>query len=239
MNVPEGIAGAGVIALALGGVLLAILLWLFGRALAVLPLSRRRRELVSRWAPLAGMLVVLAYLVIAVRRIFGGEGWGEPAAAVLVFAAITGAAWFAIRDIVAGVVLKAGRICQVGDYVLLGDVAGRVASMGLRVLSIETGQGEEAVIPYSQVARQSLKRTPVLEGAALHVFRLQVPDGATISDVKRRVRESALSCHWGSIVRDPQVVAVASSRFEVTIYALDPDHAPDVEAAVRSAVEGR
>jgi hypothetical protein len=75
-----------------------------------------------------------------------------------------------------------------------------------------------------------------MQGMALHVFRMKVRADSSIGDVRRVARESALLCHWASVVRDPELVAVGPSEFEITVFALDRDHAPEVEAAVRRAL---
>jgi hypothetical protein len=150
--------------------------------------------------------------------------------------ALIGAAWFAIRDFFAGVVVKAGRVFTVGDQVRVGDYEGRVGSMGIRSITLETSQGDEAVVPYSTLSRVTVLRTPAVEGLAMHVFQLNIPTDESLSDTRQRIREGALCAHWASVVREPQVKPLGGNSYEVTVFALDPDHGPDVEASVRRAL---
>lgn len=236
MNVSIDPFGWGPLWLLGFGVALLSLLLVAGRALTIVPQRRTRREFVARLAPVVGLVAVLSYLVFATRELFGSHPDSLPFALALLLFGFGAAAWPAIRDLVAGVFIKAGRLCQVGDHVQVGTIRGRVARMGYRVLSIETGQGEEAILRYSELSRRSLLRTPIVEGAALHVFRVALPEDVPEQEAMRRVRQSALACHWASAVRAPNIALLSPRTLEVVVYALDAEHAPDVEAAVRKAL---
>ena len=235
-----GSLGFDTLVLLAGGVALLVAMRVVGWVLGLLPVSRERHEMIARASPVAAALAGLVYLLFAARALFADYPAYVPAVLGLVVAAFVAASWSAIRDFSSGVVLKAGRICKVGDTVRIGQVQGRVERLGLRVLVMETSAGEEAIIPYSQVVRESVLRAPVIDGVALHVFRLPVPPGLPLREAKDRAREAALLNHWASIVREPEIVLTDGDRLEVTVFALHPDHAPDVEAAVRQALgQGR
>ena len=140
-----------------------------------------------------------------------------------------------LRDYVAGVVLKAGRVVQEGDQVQVGDVSGKVQHLGSRSLTIETVQGEEAVVPFSRVSAEAVLRTPVVEGASMHVFNVEAKAGVSARDVRQAVQVQALTCPWSSLVRDPELRSLGHGRFEVTVFALDKDYVTEIEAAVRRA----
>jgi len=219
-----------------GGVLLLLAAAMLGYLVRLLPISRARRELWARAGPLVAAVVCFAYLLYAVGKVFRPYPAAVPFALVLLLFGFGAAAWFAIKDILAGVTIKAGRICRVGDHVQVGGVAGQVERMGLRVLSIRTTRGDEAIIPYSRIARDSLLRTPVIPGVALHVFRLEVPVEASLQEIKRVAVSSALLSHWSSVVREPELARVDASHCEVTVFALDADHGSEVERQVRQAL---
>ncbi|NRA36467.1 MAG: mechanosensitive ion channel [Polyangiaceae bacterium] len=236
MNFPAEASPLALVFWFSGGVVLVVLLAGLGRLARFLPIGRVRRELVVRAAPLAGGAVTLGYVLLATgfalqdHPIAAAFGFG------LVLIAGVGASWFAIRDFVAGAFLRAERVCQPGDVVQIGDIQGRVVRMGLRVMAVETMKGDEAVIPYGLVARESLLRTAVSEGVALHVFQLAVPNGMPGAQAKTVIRHAALRSHFASAVREPVLRARAEGGFEVTVFALDADRAADVEASVRDAI---
>lgn len=222
--------------LLVGLVLLVGILRVLGVALDYVPVGTDRREALARARPLAGTAIVLLYVLFAAGVVFKEHPAQLPLALAFVVVGFVVASWTVVRDVVSGVFLKAGRVCRVGDHVRVGGVEGRVERMGLSVLVIETRDGDEAVLPYSSVARQSLLRTPVIDSVAPHVFRVERPAGLSIVELRSLVRQHALNCHWASIAREPDVETTEDGTLEVTVFSLDADHSPDVESAVRRAL---
>jgi small-conductance mechanosensitive channel len=220
--------------------LFAVVLWAVLRsarfAIDVVPLSKLRREAFRRAFPLFSAVTTVLFLLFASGLFFERYPEHFPVAVAVILGASMAASWFAVRDLVSGIFLKAGRVCRVGDYVRVGDVQGRVERMGHRVLVVETARGEEAIIPYREVASKAVLRTPVAERGTLHVFELNLPGHPPVAETKQQIRESALSCHWAAIAREPEIAVLDADRFEVTIFALDADRVREVEFAVRRAV---
>ncbi len=202
----------------------------------VAPLSAERRDLLRRAYPVFAAATVLGYLLFSAGLFFEDYPEHFPVAVAVILGVALAASWFGVRDVIAGVFLKAGRVCRVGDYVRVGDVQGRVERMGLRALIVETARGEEAIVPFSRLARESVLRTPVSERGTLHVFELTLDGAPSVAETKRRIREAALACHWSAIAREPEIAVLDAQRYEVTVFALDPDRVREVEAAVRAAL---
>jgi small-conductance mechanosensitive channel len=221
---------------ALLGVALLLAAWAYRAIIDLLPIGRARREALSRATPVIGTVVGLLYALYVARALLAGYEAYVPAALALLVGAFLLASWFAIRDVVNGMFLKAGRICAVGDHVRIGEIQGRVEHMGLRTMTVETSGGDEAILPYSAIARDSVMRTPVSENSTLHVFRMDLPRGLTVVDAKNRIRQAALRSHWSSVTRDPDVTFLGNDLFEVSVFALDTDHGPAIEDAVRQAL---
>lgn len=201
-------------------------------AIEVVPLSRGRRQAATRAMPVLAAAGVLALAVLVVRTLLSDQPRMAAAGTMLVIGAFTVASWSALRDVASGVFLKAGQVCREGDLVRIDDLSGRVIAMGLRVMVVETSDGDEAIIPFSQVSRERLMRSPAADGLAPHVFRLRPDEGVDLAAVKAAVRRSALLSHWAAVSREPEVTRVGA-EVEVTVFSLDPDHGPDVEATVR------
>lgn len=219
------------LALALYGVLHAVR---FGLELA--PLSMERRESLRRAFPVVGALAAVLFLLFASGFLFDRYPEHFPIAVMVILGVSLTASWFAIRDLVSGIYLKASRVCRAGDYVRVGEVQGRVQRMGLRVLVVETARGEEAILPYSRMTRDAVLRTPASNRGTLHVFELTLPGDLPVSEAKRRIRESALRCHWSVIAREPQITVIDANRFEITVFGFDSDRVRDIEDEVRRAV---
>jgi hypothetical protein len=65
---------------------------------------------------------------------------------------------------------------------------------------------------------------------------LKLPaEPSAVTERKNLIRQRALNCHWSSLLREPDIEMRSGGLFDVTVYALDRDHGPEIEAAVRSA----
>lgn len=218
------------------GAFLVVLFALLRALSAFVPMGRERREAVGRAVPVVGAVVGLMYALYVARVVFSPYENFVPVALLLIFVAFAATWWTGLRDIIAGVMLKAGGTAAVGDRVVVDGVRGRVTAMGLRVMTLEAEHGEEAVIPYGRIARASLLRSPVVDYAAPHMFRVHAPSGPSMLEAKTRAREAAAASHWSSIAREPEVQMVDDTTLEVTVYLLNADRAPTVEANVRDAL---
>jgi small-conductance mechanosensitive channel len=232
-------AGMSILTLFVGGLILLVALGLLRGVLALIRLSKSQRDMVDRGTPLVAAIAGLLYVLFSLRFLFKGYPNYSPVILTLVVAGAVAASWFAIRDVVSGVLLQAGRVCRVGDHVRINDVQGRVRRMGLRVMAIETSLGEEALVPYSRVARESVVRTAIGGDVALHNFRVDVPEEVPMSDARRVIREGAWRSHWSSLGREPQLALVDERKLEVTVFSISPDRAPEIESEVRSALAER
>ncbi len=229
-----GSLGFDLIMVLAGGAFLWLLLWALRWALNVIPMNKERRALLERASPIIGALVALSYLLFAARSVFRGQPAALPFVLALVVAGFSAAAWPTIRDFLAGVALKAGRVCHAGDHVRIGDVEGKILSLGYRVLVLETTSGDQAILPYSRVAKEAVVRTRSLGGVTPHKFRVGRLPAGSFAEARAQVIEAALLCHWCAFAREPEVAPVGDGGADVTVFALDPSHGPDIEAAVRS-----
>jgi small-conductance mechanosensitive channel len=217
------------------GALLAFCLRTLGTLVQALPQRQGRRQALSRAIPVVGALVWATFAWAGFGWLIGRASQIHGAALLALSALVATAAWGPLRDYVAGVVLKAGRVVQVGDHVHVGDVSGKVQTLGRRTLTLETTQGEEAIVPFSRVSADAVLRVPVVDGASLHEFNIAAPEGLSVREVREAIQMHALNCCWSSLVREPELRSLGQGRFEVTVFALDKDYASDIEMAVRRA----
>lgn len=215
-----------------GAVVLIVALQLVAFLFRVVPAPAAVRSGLQRIAPVLGLAALVAYIASGVAVLLTRE----PAfAAVLVslIAMLVVFAWAPLYDLIGGVAFRFGRLCRVGDHVRVGDVEGRVLDVGMRSLVVQTPEGDEAVIPYGKITRETLRRTQSVSGAYVHAFAIEPSEDVDFSELKRQVVRAAMRCHWASVVHEPKVERRERGAIEVSVYALDADHAPVVEAAVR------
>ncbi len=226
------------VVLVLGALLLSALMRGVVSLLQILPVRQGIRDAVGRLAPLVGVTVAIAYATSAVAVLLARD---REFATVLValIVVLAAFAWAPLYDLVSGVAFRMGRVCREGDVIQVGDIEGRVLRVGLRALVVTTRSGDEAVVPYGKIGRGALRRSQSVRGAHLHTFFVDLPPDEAFPAVKQRLVRAALRCHWASVIHEPKVVLAPDGRAEVSVYALDADHAPALEAAVRRVLDAR
>jgi len=204
--------------------------------LRVSRVARRRKVALHTTLTVLETIAGLAYVVSSVPMIFQGQPQYSPYFAVLVIIAVLWISWVAIRDLVHGVFFKAGRTCRPGDRVVVGAVDGRVQRLGYRVLEVVTAQGDEVLVPYSQLSKAAITRRAADVGAVRHAFQLTPPSGVPLTAVTETIELATFTHHWASAAHPTQVTLTEQGDLEVAVFALDPLRGPEIEDAVRTAV---
>ncbi len=221
----------------LGAGVAVVLALRFARAVIdALPLSRARRARALRIRPIVGAITIVLYLLFVARWLLRDHPGLAPIGLALICVGLVAASWPALRDVLEGTYLRAAAVVAIGDRVQIGAVRGRIRRLGYRNILVEASDGEVAILPYRLVAAQTVLRSAELDRAAFHVFRVAIPADRSITDLKRTIRETALLNHWSSIARPPQISATPDHHVEITVFAIDPDQAPEIERAVRQAI---
>ena len=224
-----------ILLLVLLGAVLAALLAGLARLLRDLPLSPGRRDALDRALPVIKSVAWLTYMLGAIPVVFDGHPRYTPIATTLVLLGVVVVSWFAIRDFVAGVVLRAGRVLSLGDHLTLDGASGEVVRLGFRVLEIRAASGQAVVLPYSRIVGVPIARAPAADGVYRPSFSLPPVAADRASAVLRDAEAAAWLCHWSSAGRPPRFELRRDGGIDVTVHAVEPAHGPDIEAVVRAA----
>lgn len=207
---------------------------LLRRAVDVLPLGPARRATARRWLPAAQLAFAIVVLVLVAVYALGRTHALVVAAAIAVV--ITGAAWFAIRDLVAGVVLRAEHDLQPGNTMRAGEAAGTIVRVGARSVEVETVDGRRIRVPWARLGAGPLAVSPPSESGGALRFTVTLPRRGGGRDDVARIRAAALHAFFASTRREPLVQLAAederSRSYDVTIYAADPAFLPAIEEYV-------
>ena len=231
-----GVTALGLVVFVVLGVVLfaafAGLRWL----LSLVPMSKARRAALARVRPVVEAGLALVYLFVAIPLMFKGQ---SSVILTVIFFGLFALMWLPIRDYISGMLIKAGAHCSVGDRVSVDELSGVVKKLGYRVLTLESDEGAEVFVPYSALSRRSIVRTRRVEGLHRHSFDVELPDGNDPVAGIARVKQLAMSSHWASIVREPEVEALDREGVRVHVFALGREHGPAIEAKVRSGLRER
>lgn len=223
--------------LAVVGVALAAALWALRRAGALL--SPRRRRPYRRLMPVLEVAVGTAAILTAAVLLLDARPAAFTAVFVAVLALLIAAAWFAIRDFVTGVVLRAEETYEPGEWIRVDDVDGRIRKVGAHSVEIEREDGTRVRIPYTGIAAAKLIRAARSEDPTGHTFTVELPPDLAPVRMLPVIRAAARNCFFVSATRDPQVHVKSGPdghRYDVTIFTLDRAFLPEVEAAVRRRI---
>ena len=226
------------IVLAVAAATLIAIVWVLRRVGALLPL--RRRSAYHRLVPLLEVGLAAIAILAAAVVLLGARANALTAVSVVLLALLLGAAWFAIRDLVTGAVLRAEEVYEAGQWIRVDDVDGRIRSVGARTLEIEREDGTRIRIPYTSIARARLVRAPRTEDPTGHTFSVELPPRLGPVRMLPVIRAAARNCFFVSATRDPQIHVTsgpAGHRYDVTVFTLDRTFLPEVEAAVRRRIE--
>ncbi len=113
----------------------------------------------KRMMPALEGVAWLSYLGWIVHQIGGGT-LDYLASLTFVILVVAFVVWFALRDFVAGIIIKFDGLYTVGDQVHIGPIHGTLSLMGFRAMRIVLPNGEEASLPYSRVLGKPHSRKP-------------------------------------------------------------------------------
>jgi small-conductance mechanosensitive channel len=218
-----------------------LFLLLIRRGLRMVRLKAGHRARLDRILPVAEMVVGLVFLLWAFSLFADEESgltWWMAGAVAL---GLLVAGWFAIRDVVSGIVLRSENSFKPGQWIQTEQAEGFVMNLGYRTMEIETETGLQIKLPYSQLTRRVLATADRTKTAYAHTFFLELPDTSSVAELTSLMRVAALTAFWSSPQRDPYIHYVeqkeGAHRFEVTVFSMNEAYTTDLERSVRRQVK--
>jgi len=226
--------------------ILGVLTLFFTYALRRYSLHVKTNKLLSdkihRIQPVIEIFVLIMIILWIIARFYGDE----PLYSTILYAALlvilVGSAWFAIRDYVSGIFLRAENVYEIDDTVHINQLEGIVRKLGFRSLEIETEDHRKIRIPYSTITRGTVERFSESERWKADAFTLSLIKTGPANHATRELTLAILNCAWSS-VRKPPVVDWVSERegryqFEVTVYALERDFFQSLRDHIQREIPG-
>lgn len=225
----------------LGGVAAVLMLaaMLFG---AVLP--RLRVEIPRILQDVLGAIASIATVIgIASRHGF------DVTSLVATSAVLTAVIGFALQDtlgnVAGGLSLQLEGNVELGDWVKIGEISGRVTEIGWRSICVETRNWETAIIPNSVVTKSMVLVLGRRAGQPNYWRRwvyFNVDFRFQPSDVIHVVNEALRSVSIEYVAREPRAHCIlmdlhdSYSRYAVRYWLTDPAHDDPTDSAVRNYI---
>jgi small-conductance mechanosensitive channel len=179
------------------------------------------------------LLFVLSNIGVELTTIVAGLGVGGVAAALAVQALLS--------DLIAGLSMYFDRPFDLGDFIIVGDVMGNVAKIGVRTTRIDSLGGEKVVFPNGELASQYIRNFQRMDERRI-VFQVGVEYGLSTSKL-RLARDLAKE----AVVANDQArfdrahfkgFGAYSLDFEIVYYVLSPDYNVymDTQHAINMAI---
>jgi len=229
---------------------LGFLLFVFFRIIARIAKKADMRSSYRNWLrrtvpPIEG-LVWFVFVLIGLNRLTIASFWSSLAIIVICLITLIWVSWYALRDIIAGIIIKAEGAIVVNDRLQLKEVTGQIKNMGYRIMEMETDTGETVNVPFSRVSSALQVKSNPGEKMKSHRFELISKEGnqLPINELLQLVKTVAYNAPWSSLKKAPQVKMLDEKQghkhFEIIIYALKVEyfsliknylamHLPDVE----------
>lgn len=218
----------------------AFLVFAIERADRIVPRGSRLEAGIQQWAAAVQAVVVIAGVLAAVQIVFGSDTTTWRWLTMGIFIVLGWSARHALSDWANGVVLRSEGTLRIGTRIGIGSGRGRIRQLGLRSAEVEAEDGRLLRLPFTTLAKAPIEISPEEVSARSHTFTLRLVGTRDASEVAERIASAALLSPWSSAKPAPTVRLVEaderSTRFEVTVYPVDPTFASNVESSVRENI---
>lgn len=168
----------------------------------------------------------LVYLAWLVHQAGGGE-LDYLASLTFVVLVIGFIAWFALKDFIAGIIIKFDGLYSIGDRVSIGSTKGIITMMGFRAMRLKLPSGEEASMPYGQVLGKTHAKQPRARLAYSRRFHIRLSSELPLEQLLQAFRQSLSDAPWWIPNRNPKVEVNqwqdGVADLDVQVHALSTD----------------
>lgn len=183
---------------------------------------------IERVLPVLEGVIWSVFLITAIQFIFLNHLLKVILILSIVLVVLLLLSWYAVRDLIAGVLLKYQDAFRMDGQIQVKDIEGRVKKIGYMSLEIETFQGEVLTIPYSAIFNEIRTEPHHEEKVKSHTFYMEFPKTHPVVDLSKKIHHSALNAPWSSVVKEPQVKVIEEKEdtyvFEIRVFSLQAPH---------------
>jgi len=189
-----------------------------------IPKRQNRQLKFERLLPVIEGMVWFTWVIWGVQGVFNNKGLYTLIILVIIAIVLIAMSWFAIRDFIAGVVLKLEGAFNIGERIKIQDVEGRVKELGYFGVKLENFQGEVITMPYSSVSGVKRVLSKSSDKIKNHTFTLQLPKKYAVTETIEQAKNTILNTPWASITQKPHIKLLAENNesytLEVIVYSL-------------------
>lgn len=231
---------SALIKILLYGIILFVALRAIHRTLSMPRIKKLVGFRFSRIFPFMEAIIWILFLIWASQQFFREKPFYNVFLAAAVVVVIIWASWFAVKDVIAGIILRSEDAYEINQLIELNDLKGKVRKLGYRSLGIESENGDYVKIPYSRIAGQLRILSDPHQTIHSHRFTITIPKTCSPDEATQQLRLLALNAPWFSPKKEPQVKTIGEDeknyRFEVVVYSPGATYFSKIENYFRTHI---
>ena len=206
----------------------------------------RQQTLQNEWVrrflkvlPLVEFSSWVGFVFWSVSEFFFDQPYYIYLLSVLIIVLVILIAWFLGRDYIAGIILKAQNVFKPGQSVTIGSQQGTIKRMGNLHLTLRTGTGDKAHIPYSTLSHTTIIQE-TQNDISIHVITFELSNSITAEEWTRKIRNALVISPFVFNGSDSLVVLKPKTggyMAEVRTSTLTKEHALHLEKKLTSLGE--
>jgi len=199
----------------------------------VIPIRKNVRKPIIKYLPVFELFVWLLFSIWAVKFFLQTHYLYSLGLLVIILIIILWISWFALKDIIAGIVFKTSEKFSVNESIKIKNYEGKIAKLKSRSLEIETETGETINIPYSIVISEIITKSNPAETILNYSFSLNISKKLPLYNTIENLKAEVLNLPWSSIKKEPVIKLTGEndSHFflEITAYSLEKEYFSKIE----------
>ena len=169
--------------------------------------------------PFLELILGLSAVLWAINFLFQTKSYYNILMISIVVIFVGFVSWFLLRDIVAGYVFRIQNNFRPGAKIQLGTTIGKLLSMNVTHIIIETGDGRTIKIPYSRISGETVSEQHEEIIAEESSLILRLISSKSLNEIEDDIRKAIMNSPWRLLHREP-IIKLKSQNGEYFEYEI-------------------
>lgn len=221
---------------------LGLLLFLFLRFLKqILNKKIQYKDFLERTWAVGEFIVWVLFLIASTRHIILNPLHSYYVIIVLVLVLLIWIAWFALRDLVAGIILKLEGSVGLNEKVIINNISGNITKLSYLSLMLETDTGQKVSLPYHLVKNKEKIKDTVNNVIHKVSLKLKIDKQFTATQIQEKLQKYILNSPWIVPTQTPIIFLekenMDSYQFNITIFLLNKKYILKFKEVIASKID--
>ncbi|MEA3446158.1 MAG: mechanosensitive ion channel [Bacteroidota bacterium] len=191
----------------------------------------------NKFIPLIEMFAWVVFLIWAANKFLNQNKVLAIVSIIILSFILFWISFYALRNIIAGVLFRFHGNYLLGDYIKTKDYSGKIQKFTFFSLHIENAEGQSVFIPYSKLLNKANVRYDSETSKAGFHFKIITPKDETPDEKLEKIKLMLLNMPWVSTGKMPYIKQVNSDddsyTFEVVLFAVNTKYALKTENLIK------